>query len=58
MYVTVKGDPLGNCVTDKAVNDISSQYCKMAQNEYKTGNDSVGKVIHSGIVKQIKQLMT
>ena len=52
------GDPLVNCETDEAVNDIKSQYCKLAQTEYKTGNDSVGMVIHSWIVKQMKRLMT
>ena len=49
-----KGDPLGNCAIDETVNDIRSQYCKLAQNEYKTRNDSVGKVIHSGIGQQMK----
>ena len=33
------GDLLGNCETDEAINDIRSQYCKLAQNERKTGND-------------------
>ena len=54
----VNVDPLGSCETDEAVNDITSQYCKLPQNEYQTGNGSVGMVINSWIVKQMKRLMT
>ena len=39
---------------DETVNGIISEYCKLAQKEYKTVHDWVGKVIHWELCKRLK----
>ena len=39
---------------DETINHIISEYCKLAQKEYKTKHNSVGKVIHWEMCKKFK----
>ena len=42
------------CVRDETINHIISECSKLAQKEYKTRHDSVGKVIHWEMCKKFK----
>ena len=39
---------------DETINHIKNEYRKLAQREYKTGHDWVGKVIHWELCKKFK----